>query len=280
MNEENLSIKDILDWYVMAGVDEIVGDVPFGKDAAAGEKAAVRIAPKPDSVVRPVGLATQPVQAESAEEGRKATTELAQATINACKNARELCEKAGTLEELKELVEKFEGCALKLTATRTVFGHGSASARIMLIGEAPGADEDRSGVPFVGRSGHLLDLILKAAGYDRENDCFISNVLPWRPPGNRTPTTAEVAVCLPFLKRQIDLVQPEALVLLGGSAANALFENEEPISRMRGKWLDYKDGSGRIIPAMATFHPAYLLRNAGQKAKIWADFLRLNKKIS
>lgn len=280
MNDENLSIKDILDWYVAAGVDEIVGDVPFGKDTSAGEKAAVKIAPKPDSVVKPVGLATHPVQAESAAEGRKATTELAQATINACKNARELCEKAGTLEELKELVEKFEGCALKLTATRTVFGHGSASARIMLIGEAPGADEDRTGVPFVGRSGHLLDLILKAAGYDRENDCFISNVLPWRPPGNRTPTTAEVAVCLPFLKRQIDLVQPEALVLLGGSAANALLENEEPISRMRGKWLDYKDGSGRVIPVMATFHPAYLLRNTGQKAKIWADFLRLNKKIS
>lgn len=117
----------------------------------------------------------------------------------------------------------------------------------MLIGEAPGADEDRTGVPFVGRSGHLLDLILKAAGYDRENDCFISNVLPWRPPGNRTPTTAEVAVCLPFLKRQIDLVQPEALVLLGGSAANALLENEEPISRMRGKWLDYRTAAGGLF---------------------------------
>lgn len=148
MNDENLSIKDILDWYVAAGVDEIVGDVPVRQGHVSRGKGGGQNCAEADSVVKPVGLATHPVQAESTAEGRKATTELAQATINACKNARELCEKAGTLEELKELVEKFEGCALKLTATRTVFGHGSASARIMLIGEAPGADEDRTGVPF------------------------------------------------------------------------------------------------------------------------------------
>lgn len=279
MNDENLSIKDILEWYCLAGVDEIVADIPFGRDNTSAEKAAVRTVLKNDSAVKPVGLATVSSISDAEVGERKATTELAQATINACKNARELCEKAQTLEALKELVENFEGCALKLTATRTVFGHGSSGARIMLIGEAPGADEDRTGVPFVGRSGHLLDLILNAAGFERERDCFISNVLPWRPPGNRTPTTAEVAVCLPFLRRQIDLVKPEALVLLGGSAANALLENEDSISRMRGKWLSYKDSSGRDIPVMATFHPAYLLRNAGQKAKIWGDFLRLKKKI-
>ncbi len=279
MNEENLSAGDILAWYVLAGVDETLGELPFGKEISEAGQPVVQVMQKPAEVVRPVGLSVQPLQ-ESEEGRRPATTELAQATINACKNARELCQQAQSLDELKALVEGFEGCALKLTATRTVFGYGSPHPKLVLVGEAPGADEDRAGIPFVGRSGHLLDLILKAAGFDREKDCYITNVLPWRPPGNRTPTTAEVAVCLPFLRRQIELASPEAVILLGGSAANALLENEEPISRMRGKWLEYQTGDGRKIPAIATFHPAYLLRNAAQKAKIWSDFLRLRKKIS
>ena len=158
MNED-LGIKEILEWYLTAGVDETCGEVPFAL-------AAVR----------------------SAENSaRPATTELAQATINACQSARELCQKAETLEELKKMVEEFDGCALKLTANKTVFGYGSGTARLLLIGEAPGADEDRSGIPFVGRSGQLLEKMLKAIGFDR-NECFITNVLPWRPPGNRTPT--------------------------------------------------------------------------------------------
>ncbi len=273
MTEDNLSIKDILEWYIAAGVEETAGSEPF----ALAKEIENRPRPVPraaESVVRPA------VAAASAEsDERRAITELAQATINACKNARELCNSAQNLEELKQLVEKFDGCALKLTATKTVFGYGCPTARVVFIGEAPGADEDRTGIPFVGRSGHLLDKILQAAGLSRE-ECFITNVLPWRPPGNRTPTTAEVAVCLPFLKRQIDLIKPDVLVLLGGSAANALLENEEPISRMRGKWLDFKSLNGDVIPVMATFHPAYLLRNAGQKAKIWSDFLRLKKKLT
>ena len=182
------------------------------------------------------------------------------------------------MEELREMVEKFEGCALKLTANKTVFGGGNPKAKIMIVGEAPGADEDRIGLPFVGRSGQLLDKMLKAVNVDRTS-CYITNVLPWRPPGNRTPTDGEIAVCLPFLKRQIELINPEVIVVLGGSAANALLDNEEPISRLRGKWLEYRKSDGKTVPVLASFHPAYLLRNAAQKAKAWTDLLRMQQKI-
>ena len=257
MNED-LGIKEILEWYLTAGVDETCGEVPFALAEPAKEM--------PRIVPAAVSAAVRPAE----NSARPATTELAQATINACQSARELCQKAETLEELKKMVEEFDGCALKLTANKTVFGYGSGTARLLLIGEAPGADEDRSGIPFVGRSGQLLEKMLKAIGFDR-NECFITNVLPWRPPGNRTPTEGEIAVCLPFLKRQIDLVSPEAIMILGGSAANALLDNGEPISRMRGKWLEYKKSDGGKVPVLASFHPAYLLRNSGQKAKAWVD---------
>jgi len=262
---ENLSIGEILDWYIAAGVDEICGEVPF----ALAEPEKERVRPLPAAAISP-----KPVESAA----RPAMTELAQATINACQSARELCMKAENLEALKALVEKFDGCALKLTANKTVFGYGNEHARLLLIGEAPGADEDRSGIPFVGRSGHLLEKMLNAIGFDR-NDCFITNVLPWRPPGNRTPTEGEIAVCLPFLKRQIDLVSPEAIMILGGSAANALLDNGEPISKMRGKWLEYKKTDGGKVPVLASFHPAYLLRNSGQKAKAWTDMLRMKQKL-
>ncbi len=265
MNED-LGIKEILEWYLTAGVDETCGEVPFALAEPAKEM--------PRIVPATVSAAVRPAE----NSARPAMTELAQATINACQSARELCQKAETLEELKKMVEEFDGCALKLTANKTVFGYGSGTARLLLIGEAPGADEDRSGIPFVGRSGQLLEKMLKAIGFDR-NECFITNVLPWRPPGNRTPTEGEIAVCLPFLKRQIDLVSPEAIMILGGSAANALLDNGEPISRMRGKWLEYKKPDGGKVPVLASFHPAYLLRNSGQKAKAWVDMLRMKQKL-
>lgn len=265
MNED-LGIKEILEWYLTAGVDETCGEVPFALAEPAKEM--------PRIVPAAVSAAVRPAE----NSARPATTELAQATINACQSARELCQKAETLEELKKMVEEFDGCALKLMANKTVFGYGSGTARLLLIGEAPGADEDRSGIPFVGRSGQLLEKMLKAIGFDR-NECFITNVLPWRPPGNRTPTEGEIAVCLPFLKRQIDLVSPEAIMILGGSAANALLDNGEPISRMRGKWLEYKKSDGGKVPVLASFHPAYLLRNSGQKAKVWVDMLRMKQKL-
>ena len=260
MNSE-MSVREILEWYDVAGVDVTVGSVPF----ALVEKDAVL-------TKMPLRESTK----EVAKPQRQATTELAQATQEACKNAKDLCQEIDSLDKLREAVENFEGCSLKLTATHTVFGDGNPQAKIVLVGEAPGADEDRIGRPFVGRSGQLLDKMLKAAGLGRDS-CYITNVLPWRPPGNRTPTDGEIAVCLPFLKRQIDLIKPDYILLLGGSAANALLENAETISKLRGHWLSYQTTEGKDIKALATFHPAYLLRNTGQKAKAWADMLRLVK---
>ena len=245
--------KELLEWYITAGVDSICDDVPGCLKVVENIKTTT------------VSL-------------RPATTDLAQMSNTACKNAHDICERVQNLEELKAAVENFEGCSLKLTSNKTVFGGGNPNSKIVVIGEAPGADEDRIGEPFVGRSGQLLDKMLSAIDLDREK-CYITNILPWRPPGNRTPTGAEVAVCLPFLKKQIELIKPEIILVLGGSAANSLLDNEEPISRMRGKWLEYKTLKGGNVPLLASFHPAYLLRNPAQKAKVWSDFLRLKKKI-
>ena len=177
------------------------------------------------------------------------------------------------------MVENFDGCSLKFSANSTVFGYGNAQAEILIVGEAPGADEDRLGEPFVGRSGHLLDKMLAAVDLKRE-DCYITNILPWRPPGNRTPTSEEVAVCLPFLKRQIELINPKIIFILGRSAANALLDNADSISALRGHFIDYTTDKGTIIPTLSSFHPAYLLRTASQKSKAWADLLRLKRKLN
>lgn len=263
MNEE-LNLKELIEWYIAAGVEETAGDEPFAFDKK--EQAPIS-SHKTDSLVAKMVPSSQ----------RQATTALAQAAVDARQNARDLCKQIDNLDDLKALVEKFEGCALKLTASHTVFGDGSKTAQIMLIGEAPGADEDRIGRPFVGRSGQLLDKMLQAVGMDR-SICYITNILPWRPPGNRTPTDGEIAVCLPFLKRQIDIIKPDFIFILGGSAANALLDQQESISKLRGRWLEYKTSDGKNVAVLASFHPAYLLRNPGQKAKVWSDLLRLVRK--
>lgn len=263
--EQKINIVELLEWYIDAGVSDTCGD-------RSGLLASAAQTPPVVSVVQ-----NRPSATNSAAE-RPAISTLAQTTVTACKNARELCEKASSLDELRTMVEAFEGCALKFNAKSTVFGAGSPQAEVMLIGEAPGADEDRLGVPFVGRSGQLLEKMLKAIGLGRE-DVYITNVLPWRPPGNRTPTDGEVAVCLPFLKRQIEFICPKIILLLGGSAANALLDNAESISRLRGRWLEYAVPGKEPITVLASFHPAYLLRNSAQKAKAWSDFLRISKKL-
>jgi len=248
---ENYDIKSLLEWYVLAGVEEICGDAA----SLANVPAEPQKLPQPEPLALP-----------------------AAATHLAKKSASMLCENIKNLDELRSLVENFEGCALKSHASNTVFGCGNPHAKIMFVGEAPGADEDRIGEPFVGRCGQLLDKMLSAIELSRK-DCFISNILPWRPPGNRTPTDGEVAICLPFIKKQIELIEPDYIVALGGSAANALLDNVDPISKLRGKWLDYTTAKGKKIEVLATFHPAYLLRNSLQKAKSWSDFLRLRKKL-
>ena len=175
-----------------------------------------------------------------------------------------------TMDELRALMEAFDGCELKRTAYRLCFGDGNPQARVMFIGEGPGAEEDKQGKPFVGRSGQLLDRMLAAIGLDRTK-VYIANVVPWRPPGNRTPTPAEIAICKPFILRQIELVNPEVLICIGLPSAQTLLGAREGILKTRGRWMGFRNGD-RDIRAMATLHPAYLLRQPSQKKLAWRDF--------
>jgi DNA polymerase len=185
---------------------------------------------------------------------------------------------AKNLDDLRAELARFEGCGLKATATRLVFGDGNPGADVMFVGEAPGADEDRQGVPFVGRAGQLLDKMLASIRLDRSK-VYIANVVPWRPPGNRTPTPLETAACLPFTRRQIALVDPKILVCLGAAAAQTLLGGKEGIMRLRGRWLTYT-AAGKEIRAIAMLHPAYLLRQPAQKKLAWQDLRMLAKEIN
>jgi DNA polymerase len=256
--------ESLLEWYSAMGVDIAISDE--GRDRFT--EAPVRQSPPvqaPSQLSAPALV--QPVEgnvlAASAEENVMA--------------ARTAAAKAQTLDELQALLAAFDGCALKMTASRLVFSDGSPGARLMLVGEAPGRDEDREGRPFVGRSGQLLDKMLAAIGLDR-SAVYIANVVPWRPPGNRTPTPQETQICLPFIQRQIELAEPDVLVFLGGSAAQSMLRTSEGILRLRGRWHDYALG-GNTVKAMATLHPAFLLRSPLQKRLAWRDFLTVKKAL-
>jgi len=192
--------------------------------------------------------------------------------------ARAAAQSAKSLDELRALLEAFEGCMLRATATQLVFADGNPAARVMFVGEAPGRDEDIAGLPFVGRSGKLLDRMIEAIGLDR-TQVYIANIVPWRPPGNRTPTPHESAICLPFIRRQIELADPDILVCLGQPSTQTLLETKEGITRTRGRWLKFDTGS-REIRALATYHPAFLLRSPLQKRLAWRDFLAIKKALA
>lgn len=253
MHDNDLAL---LQWYQEIGVDEVVELTPTDKITSPVEKVTVPNKPKTETTM------TKPKQRSPA-------------LSNAVESARKLAHQANTLEELKEALNKFDGCALKHTATNLVFGEGNPDADIMFIGEAPGADEDRLGRPFVGISGKLLDKILATIGLDRTK-FYITNIIPWRPPGNRQPTTAETAACLAFVERHIELVSPKVIVMVGGTAAGTLLDNTDGITRLRGKWLSYKTPNmANPIEAYAIYHPAYLLRSPRQKRNMWKDILTL-----
>ncbi|GBD49545.1 uracil-DNA glycosylase [Methylopila sp. Yamaguchi] len=252
----------LLDWYVAMGVDAALEDV--GQDRFA--ESAARLRPPP---------AAEPLPAQPAARTPASAAALAAAPDETAAAARQAAASAATLDDLRAILEGFDGCALKATASRTVFADGTPGARLMLVGEAPGREEDLSGLPFVGRSGQLLDRMLAAIGLER-SEVYIANVIPWRPPGNRTPTPQETETCLPFIRRQIELAQPEVLVALGGAAAQSLFRAKDGILKLRGKWLDY-DAGERRIRAMATLHPAYLLRSPGQKKFAWRDLKAIRR---
>jgi uracil-DNA glycosylase len=185
-----------------------------------------------------------------------------------------------TLEELRQALERFEGCSLKKTALNVVFSDGNPQAKVMLIGEAPGADEDRQGKPFVGMSGQLLTKAFECAGFERNKHLYISNTIFWRPPGNRQPTQQELEACFPFTERHIELINPKVLILVGGTAVKALLKTNEGITKLHGKWLEYKSpGLANPIPTMAIYHPAYLLRSPGRKKELWMDLLKIKEAV-
>ncbi len=188
-------------------------------------------------------------------------------------SARDLAAGCNDLGALRAALAAFEGCSLRTTAKNLVFGDGNPDAALMLIGEAPGADEDREGLPFVGVSGKLLDKMLAAIGLNRSSS-YITNILPWRPPGNRKPTPAEILLCQPFVERHIELVGPKLLVLVGGTAASTLLNRSEGITKLRGRWLAWRD-----VPVMAIYHPAYLLRQPVLKRQAWKDMLAIQRRL-
>ncbi|MBB6466867.1 DNA polymerase [Aminobacter lissarensis] len=267
-------LRDLLAFYAAAGVDDALVDDPIDRFAESAQRQAAPAqqaasageAPRagadrsaPAAPPRPAAVAAVPDEVQAAA-------------------ARELASKATSLDELKQIMAGFDGCNLKATAKSMVFADGNPEADLMLVGEAPGRDEDLEGLPFVGRSGQLLDRILAAIGLDRKS-AYIANVIPWRPPGNRTPTPHETEICRPFVERQIALAKPKVLVTLGGPSAKLLVGSQDGILRLRGSWKSHVTADGTVIPVMPTLHPAYLLRNPAHKKLAWRDFLEVKAKL-
>ncbi len=280
--EPGQDLRALLAFYAEAGADEPLSDAPVNRFAEAARKATPEQAP-PAEMTGAAPASPWP-SLSSAEKppapavmrpssGQATVPDEAQAAL-----ARQLAANAATLDELREAMAGFDGCNLKFTAKNLVFADGNPQAGLMLVGEAPGRDEDIEGRPFVGRSGRLLDRMLAAIGIDRDS-AYIANVIPWRPPGNRAPTPHETEICRPFIERQIELVGPKVLVNLGGPSAKTLLDTTEGILRLRGNWRVHTTASGIAIPAMPTLHPAYLLRTPAHKRLAWRDFVEVKMKL-
>jgi uracil-DNA glycosylase family 4 len=264
--------RELLAFYLEAGVDALLGEAPV--DRFAGGEARAE-APRAQPPPAPTARRPPPRPAASGEASNAVAPPAPEAAVMA---ARAAAKNAASLADLRAILDGFEGCALRGTARQLVFADGNPQARVMFVGEAPGREEDLEGLPFVGRSGQLLDRMLAAIGLDRSS-AYIANVIPWRPPGNRTPTPQETSICLPFTRRQVELADPDVLVCLGSPAAQALLEAKEGIMKTRGRWFSYHTGT-REIRAIATFHPAYLLRQPLQKRLAWRDFLAVKQALS
>jgi len=268
-----------LHWYVDMGVDEAIGEVALDRFAsrpaavvrpATPEGPAFAPAPRPPRGIERLELPSPPPRAAT----------VVPLVSGAAQDATRLAAAARDLAELESALRAFDGCVLKHTATNLVFGDGNPKAKVMLVGEAPGADEDRAGKPFVGVSGQLLDRMLAFIGLDRST-FYITNQVYWRPPGNRKPTDAEVAACQPFVMRHIELVSPALLLMVGGAATKTLLGRTEGIMKLRGRWFEYgSPGLPQPIPAMAIFHPAFLLRTPAFKRETWRDLLAVRQRLA
>ncbi len=276
-----------LEWQISIGADEALADHPVDRTVSAAKVLQSLTANDTElQTTSPSAIRSVPIMPPPAVESGADILGTAQARVEAAK----LAASCQNLEELRAAIAGFEGLAIRKTATNMVFSDGNPQARVMLVGEAPGADEDRAGKPFVGVSGQLLDKILHCIGLARtgdgpENAVYISNILNWRPPGNRTPSPAEIDISLPFIERHIALVQPKVLILCGGVSAKGLLGSGDSISKLRGKFHDYRPVTEGVsentspIPAIATYHPAYLLRTPSQKAMVWSDMLLLKSRL-
>lgn len=268
-------IKDVLRFYAEAGLDFALEEEAQNRllptSATANSPAPTKIAA--DQSPRPIlGQVTTPARPAPATPSHAVPDEAAVA------RARESAASAPTLEALQDILAGFDGCSLKFTAKNLVFADGNPKARIMMVGEAPGRDEDLEGRPFVGKAGQLLDRMLGSIGLDRAQ-VYIANVIYWRPPGNRTPTPMETEICRPFIERQIALVDPDLIVFLGGVSAKSFLPGPDGILRLRGKWTEWTIPGGRTIPALPMLHPAYLLRQPAQKKLAWRDLLSLKSRL-
>jgi uracil-DNA glycosylase family 4 len=265
----DMAARELLAFYADAGVDALVGEVPV--DWLSAAQLGATLQPDPVAEQTPAAAARMPPPATAVNAVAPASPDVAVMA------AREAARSAASLDELRAILAKFEGCALRTTAKQLVFADGNPQARVMFVGEAPGREEDLEGLPFVGRSGKLLDLMMAAINLNRTT-AYIANIIPWRPPGNRTPTPQESQICIPFILRQIELANPDILVCLGGPSAQTLLGLKEGIKRTRGKWFNFHTGT-REIRAIATFHPAYLLRSPLEKRFAWRDFLAVKKAL-
>ncbi len=271
--EPSLTSFAALQWLAEMGADEVVGDVP----GLVGWKASP---PKVIPLGRPTGLREPPAPPLTRSVSKLPSFQQPPSPLSPPPLPRVALVTAHTIDELREQIAAFEGCALKVTAMNFVFADGDPTSPLMFIGEAPGEEEDRQGKPFVGASGQLFDRMLTAAGIARK-DVYITNTLFWRPPGNRTPTDAEIAACLPFVERHIALVKPKILILLGGVAAKTLLRVSEGITRIHGKWTSYTPLSegAAPIPCLPFYHPSYLLRQTSAKRQAWKDLLTLKQRM-
>lgn len=287
--------RELLAFYLETGVESLVGEAPVdrladrGEDAAAAVPQPPALADRARSAAPASGFAARngetlarpgapPPQTPLRDPAAVIPSPAPMPPDSAVMAAREAARSARSLDELRAILERFEGCALKFMAKQLVFADGNPEARVMFVGEAPGREEDLAGLPFVGRSGQLLDRMLAAIGLDRTR-AYIANIIPWRPPGNRDPSVQETQICLPFIQRQIELVDPDVLVCLGKPSTAALLGVNDGIKRTRGRWFSYHTGT-REIRAMPTYHPAFLLRSPLEKRQAWRDLLAIKKALA
>jgi len=270
-------LKNLMQWYVHMGVDETIADQPFNRFADALTQSAQKKFPVAEAAPvkahreKPTVADKRPLISARNTVGGEVETGI--------HNAVKLARNAHTVDELKQALNNFGDCSLKSTATNLVFMDGTVKARVMLIGDAPGAEEDRQGKPFVGPAGQLLNQMLSSIGYDRD-DVVTTNIVFWRPPGNRTAALHEMALCMPFLERLVELIEPDVLVPLGGPAAKYILGKSEGIGRLHGQWNSYSTAQmAHPVDVLAMYHPDFLIKTPQQKRHAWADLLKLKHRL-